>query len=60
MDSSALNRFELVSRSRLLGSSKELEECEPLTWWEYFFGPTSKTAEETVRIVDGKTGTSLF
>ncbi|BHF69015.1 Cyclic AMP-responsive element-binding protein 3-like protein [Sparganum proliferum] len=49
-----------VTRSRILGSSKELEECEPLTWWEYFFGPTSQARDETVRTADGKTGTSLF
>ncbi|VDL94921.1 unnamed protein product [Schistocephalus solidus] len=52
--------IQLMSRSRILGSSKELEECEPLTWWEYFFGPTDQAGEETVQIVDGKTGTALF
>ncbi|KAH9281108.1 Cyclic AMP-responsive element-binding protein 3-like protein 1 [Echinococcus granulosus] len=27
-----------VSRSRILGSAKDFDECEPMTWWEYFFG----------------------
>nr|VZI31290.1 unnamed protein product [Spirometra erinaceieuropaei] len=58
--SSELFNGKSVTRSRILGSSKELEECEPLTWWEYFFGPTSQAHDETVRTADGKTGTSLF
>uniref|UniRef100_A0A0V0J5N2 Cyclic AMP-responsive element-binding protein 3-like protein 2 n=1 Tax=Schistocephalus solidus TaxID=70667 RepID=A0A0V0J5N2_SCHSO len=58
--SSELFNEKPVSRSRILGSSKELEECEPLTWWEYFFGPADQAGEETVQIVDGKTGTALF
>ncbi|VDO11517.1 unnamed protein product [Rodentolepis nana] len=27
-----------VSHSRILGSAKEYDECEPMTWWEYIFG----------------------
>uniref|UniRef100_A0A5K3EWZ3 BZIP domain-containing protein n=1 Tax=Mesocestoides corti TaxID=53468 RepID=A0A5K3EWZ3_MESCO len=36
-----------TGRSRLLGSSKEFEECEPLTWWEYFFGKSGFECPDT-------------
>uniref|UniRef100_A0A0R3WML3 BZIP domain-containing protein n=1 Tax=Hydatigena taeniaeformis TaxID=6205 RepID=A0A0R3WML3_HYDTA len=29
------------NRSRILGSAKEFDECEPVTWWEYFFDQSS-------------------
>ena len=45
-----------MSRSRILGSSKDYEECEPLTWWEYIFGQSGAECHDdlmaTVEAID--------
>ncbi|KAL5107572.1 Cyclic AMP-responsive element-binding protein 3-like protein 1 [Taenia crassiceps] len=40
-DQEAVRMKSPLSRSRILGSAREFDECEPMTWWEYFFDQSS-------------------
>nr|CDS26954.1 cAMP responsive element binding protein 3 [Hymenolepis microstoma] len=49
-----------VSHSRILGSSKEYNECEPMTWWEYIFGLSGTECRDDKEVTVSKLEADLF
>ncbi|KAL5962478.1 Cyclic AMP response element-binding protein A [Taenia solium] len=54
-DQGAVRMKNSLSRSRILGSAREFDECEPMTWWEYFFDQSSakcRDDREAVKVTE--------
>lgn len=49
-----------MSHSRILGSAKEYEECEPVTWWKYVFGQSGDECHDDKEKTEFKLEEGLF